>query len=324
MQLFKTESYDSADKVIPRATQLAGGIFVAYTTLTAAWAVMLAMAGMPGFDALAHAMTTIATGGYSTRTLSIAAFDSWLIEVIIIAGMIIGSLPFAHYVALTRGGWRNLLHDPQVQWFLALMALVVALITLHLTRLDYGMLEALRLASFNGISVLTGTGYGTANFAAWGGFATTILLVCMFIGGCAGSTTCGVKIFRLQVLASTIKVQIARLLRPHGVVLAYYNKRPVADSVMDAVMGFFYLYILCFVILAIFLGMTGLDFQTALSGAATAISNVGPGLGEIIGPSGHFGELPMMAKWAMCVGMLLGRLELFTVLVMLHPGFWRR
>ena len=323
MQLFKTESYDQADKVIPRATQLAGGIFVAYTALTTIWAVMLAMAGMPGFDAMAHAMTTIATGGYSTRTLSIAAFDSWLIEIIIIVGMIIGSLPFAHYVALTRGGWRNLFHDPQVRWFLSLMVIIVLFISYHLTSLNYGMLEAVRLASFNGISVLTGTGYGTANFAAWGGFATTVLLVCMFIGGCAGSTTCGVKIFRLQVLASTIKVQIARLLRPHGVVLAYYNKRPVADSVMDAVMGFFYLYILCFVILAAFLGMTGLDFQTALSGAATAISNVGY-LSEVIGPAGHFGELPMMAKWAMCVGMLLGRLELFTVLVMLHPGFWRR
>ena len=324
MQLFKTESYDSAEKVIPRATQLAGGIFVAYTTLTALWAVMLAVAGMPGFDAIAHAMTTIATGGYSTRTLSIAAFESWLIEIIIITGMIIGSLPFAHYVALTRGGWRNLINDPQVRWFLSLIIFVVIFISYHLMSLDYAPLEAFRLASFNGISVLTGTGYGTANFAAWGGFATTLLLVCMFIGGCAGSTTCGVKIFRLQVLASTIKVQISRLLRPHGVVLAYYNKRPVSDSVMDAVMGFFYLYILCFVILAGILGMTGLDFQTALSGAATAISNVGPGLGEVIGPAGHFGELPVIAKWAMCVGMLLGRLELFTVLVMLHPGFWRR
>ena len=152
--------------------------------------------------------------------------------------------------------------------------------------MNYTLFEAIRLASFNSVSVLTGTGYGTANFAAWGGFATTILLICMFIGGCAGSTTCGVKIFRLQVLASTIKVQISRLLSPHGVVIAYYNKRPVADSVMDAVMGFFYLYILCFVIY-VFLGMTGLDFQTALSGAATAISNVGPGLGEMIGPNGH-------------------------------------
>ena len=324
MQLFKTESYDSAEKVIPRATQLAGGIFFAYTSLTALWAIMLTIAGMPSFDALAHAMTTIATGGYSTRTLSIAAFDSVMIEIIIIGGMIIGSLPFAHYVALTRGGWRNLINDPQVRWFLSLMAMVVLVITYHLTSMDYGIAEALRLASFNAISVLTGTGYGTANFAAWGGSATTILLICMFIGGCAGSTTCGVKIFRLQVLASTIKVQISRLLRPHGVVLAYYNKRPVSDSVMDAVMGFFYLYILCFVMLAVFLGMTGLDFQTALSGAATAISNVGPGLGEVIGPAGHFGELPLLAKWAMCFGMLLGRLELFTVLVMLHPGFWRR
>ncbi len=324
MQLFKTESYDSADKVIPRATQLAGGIFIAYTTLTTLWAIMLAWAGMPGFDALAHAMTTIATGGYSTRTLSIGAFDSWLIEAIIIGGMIIGSLPFAHYVALTRGGWRNLLNDPQVRWFLTLLSAVVIFISFNLMRQDYSLLDAFRLASFNAVSVLTGTGYGTANFAAWGGSATTILLICMFIGGCAGSTTCGVKIFRLQVLASTIKVQVSRLLRPHGVVLAYYNKRPVADSVMDAVMGFFYLYILCFVILAVFLGMTGLDFQTALSGAATAISNVGPGLGETIGPAGHFGELPMAAKWAMCFGMLLGRLELFTVLVMLHPGFWRR
>ena len=133
-----------------------------------------------------------------------------------------------------------------------------------------------------------------------------------------------VKIFRLQVLAS-IKVQISRLLRPHGVVLAYYNKRPVSDSVMDAVMGFFYLYILSFVVLASIIGLTGVDFDTALSGAATAISNVGPGLGsDIIGPAGHFGELPNPAKWAMCVGMILGRLELFTVLVMLHPGFWRR
>jgi trk system potassium uptake protein TrkH len=146
----------------------------------------------------------------------------------------------------------------------------------------------------------------------------------MFIGGCAGSTTCGIKMFRLQVLAATIKVQLARLLRPHAVVLAYYNKRPVPENVMDAVMGFFYLYILCFVVLALLLGMFGLDFETALSGAATSISNVGPGLGNVIGPAGDFSSLPAAAKWAMCFGMLLGRLELFTVLVILNPVFWRR
>ncbi len=324
MQLFRTESYDAADKAIPRATQLAGGIFGVYTALTIFLAFILNLAGMPGFDALAHAMTTLATGGYSTRTLSVGAFDSQMIELIVISGMIIGSLPFVHYLSMTRGGWKALTTDPQVRWFMFLSVFVVCFVTYDLYRDGAGLAEALRLASFNVISIITGTGYGTADFAIWGGSATTLLLICMFIGGCGGSTTCGIKMFRLQVLAGTIKVQLARLLRPHSVVLAYYNKKPVPETVMDAVMGFFYLYILCFVVLALLLGLFGLDFETALSGAATSISNVGPGLGSVIGPSGHFGTLPTGAKWLMCFGMLLGRLELFTVLVMLTPGFWRR
>ncbi len=324
MQLFKTESFENAENVIPRARQLAGGLFIVYTALTLLWTIMLAFAGMPTFDALAHAMTTLATGGYSTKTASIGAFDSVAIEMIIIAGMIAGSLPFVHYLALTRGGWRALIKDPQVGWFMRLVIGVVILITIFLISEGMGWLTALRLASFNAISIITGTGYGTADFAAWGGFATTILLISMFIGGCAGSTTCGIKMFRLQVLMGTVRVQIARLLRPHGVVLAYYNNRPVPESVMDAVMGFFYLYIVSFVMLAMLLGLSGLDFDTALSGAATAISNVGPGLGPVIGPAGDFSSLPDISKWIMCFGMLLGRLELFTVLVILNPLFWQR
>ena len=324
MQLFKTESFENAENVIPRARQLAGGLFVVYTALTLGWAIMLGFAGMPAFDAIAHSMTTLATGGYSTRTASIGAFDSVAIEIIIIMGMIAGSLPFVHYLAITRGGWRALLKDPQVSWFIRLVLGVVFLITLFLISEDMAWPEALRLASFNAISILTGTGYGTADFASWGGFATTILLISMFIGGSAGSTTCGIKMFRLQVLMATVQVQIARLLRPHGVVLAYYNKRPVPESVMDAVMGFFYLYIVSFVMLAMLLGLSGLDFDTALSGAATAISNVGPGLGPVIGPAGDFSSLPDISKWIMCFGMLLGRLELFTVLVVLNPLFWQR
>lgn len=323
MQLFKTETYEASDNAIPRARQLAGGIFGVYASLTFIWTAMLWLAGMSGFDALIHSMTTLATGGYSSKTASIGAFDSVTIELIIIFGMIAGSLPFAHYLAITRGGWRALINDPQVRWFLVLTILVVILITVDLGRSGNSWLNSIRLASFNAVSVITGTGYGTANFALWSGFSTTMLLIMMFMGGCAGSTTCGIKMFRLQVLVSTIKVQIVRLLRPHGVVLAYYNKKPVPESVMDAVMGFFYLYILCFVFLSLFLAFTGLDFTTAFSGAATAISNVGPGLGGVIGPNGSFNPLPDMAKWAMCFGMLLGRLELFTVLVMLNPLFWR-
>ena len=324
MQLFRTESYDTADKVVPRATQLAGGIGLVYAGLTATWAIMLSVAGMSNFDAIAHSMTTIATGGYSTRTASIAAFDSVAIEWIIIFGMIVGSLPFAHYLAMVRGGWRALLQDAQVRWFLALLASVVLVLIWFLSKDGMPVAVAIRQASFNAVSIMTGTGYGSANFSAWGGFASTLLLITMFIGGCGDSTTCGIKMFRLQVLATTARVQIGRLLRPHAVILAYYNRRPVANEVMDSVMGFFYLYIICFVVLAILLGALGLDFITALSGAATSISNVGPGLGNLIGAEGNFSSVPDLAKWIMAFGMLLGRLELFTVLVMLNPGFWRR
>ena len=191
MQLFRTESFDTADKVVPRAAQLAGGIGLVYAGLTASWAIMLSFAGMSNFDAIAHAMTTIATGGYSTRTASIAAFDSVAIEWIVIAGMIVGSLPFAHYLAIVRGGWKPLLQDPQVRWFMALLASVVVVLIWYLSSDGMPVSVAIRQASFNAVSIMTGTGYGSANFSAWGGFASTLLLIAMFIGGCGGSTTAG-------------------------------------------------------------------------------------------------------------------------------------
>jgi trk system potassium uptake protein TrkH len=182
---------------------------------------------------------------------------------------------------------------------------------------------ALRYATFNVISIMTGTGYATADFGQWGGFVLTIMFLLMFIGGCAGSTTCGIKIFRFQVLYATAKVQLNRLMHPNGVFVPYYNKRPVPEAVAASVMGFFFLFITSFALLAVVLGLIGLDLVTALSGAATAIANVGPGLGDIIGPAGTFAPLPDEAKWCLSAGMLLGRLELFTVLVLLVPGFWR-
>ena len=325
MQLFKTESYETPDKVVPRAAELAGGITLVYGGLTFVWAMMLYAAGMPFFDAMTHAMTTLATGGFSTRTASIAAFDNAVVEWMIVVGMIVGSLPFAHYLAMTRGGWSRLTRDPQVRWFFALLVAIAILIIWQLIFTNgMSLTVALRLAVFNTVSMITGTGYGTADYNAWGGSAIVLLFMCMFIGGCAGSTTCGIKMFRFQVLAANARIQLAKLLSPHAVVIAYYNKKPVPETVIDAVMGFFYLYMLCFVIVAALLGLTGLDLVTALSGAATAISNVGPGLGESIGPAGNFDGLSGAAKWVLCAAMIIGRLELFTVLVMLAPGFWRR
>ncbi len=324
MQLFRMESSDKSEKALPRTAQIAAYTGVIYLGFTMLCAGLYWVAGMSGFDAVTHSMTTIATGGFSTRDASVGFFQDFWIDIIAIVFMLVGSLPFVLYVRAIRGSPRTLWQDEQVQWFFAIVILSVAAMTVYLT-LMRGMeaLTALRLASFNVISVLTGTGYATANFGAWGGFAVTLLFCLMFVGGCAGSTTCGLKIFRLQVLYSASQIQLRRLLQPHGVFIPYYNKKPIPESVLESVMAFFFLFILCWVLIAIGLGFTGLDFITAVSGAATAISNVGPALGPIIGPHGNFASLPDAAKWLLSAGMLLGRLELFTILVLLMPSFWR-
>ncbi len=323
MQLFKTESYETPDKVVPKAASFAAGISIVYITLTVLWALMLWFAGMPLFDSIAHAMTTLATGGYSTRSDSLAAFNSSSIEIIVIFGMIVGSLPFVHYLAITKKGLKNLFEDDQVKLFLTLIVFVVLIVSIYLNLNDIPFLEALRLASFNVISIITGTGFGTSDFNNWGGFPTTILLILMFIGGCAGSTTCGLRMARIQVLVANAKAQISKLIRPHAVVVSYYNQKPIPENVAESVMGFFFLYIISFAVIACLLGGLGLDLITAISGAASAIGNVGPGLGDIIGPSGTYQSIPELGKLFLCAGMILGRLEIFAILVMFSPLFWK-
>jgi len=217
------------------------------------------------------------------------------------------------------------MRDSQVRAFLVVVALGVAAMTVYLDlqRDDVGLLTALRLASFNVISVITGTGYATSDYGLWGGFALSGFFFMMFIGGCAGSTSCGVKIFRFQILYASTSTQMGRLLHPNGIFIPYYNGRPIPEQVAESVMGFFFLFAMSFALLAVALGALGLDFLTAVSGAATSIANVGPGLGDVIGPAGNFSSLPDAAKWLLSFGMLLGRLELFTVLILFVPSFWR-
>jgi len=323
MQLFKTESYETPDKVVPKAASFAAGISMVYISLTTLWALMLWIAGMPIFDSIAHAMTTIATGGYSTKSESLAAFASSSIEIIIIFGMIVGSLPFVHYLSISKNGFKNLIKDDQVKLFLTLIIFVVFIISIYLSFQNIPYVDAIRLASFNVISILTGTGFGTSDFNNWGGFPTTILLILMFVGGCAGSTTCGLRMARIQVLVANAKAQISKLIRPHAVVVSYYNQKPIPENVAESVMCFFFLYIISFAIIACLLGMLGLDLITAISGAASAIGNVGPGLGDIIGPTGSYQTIPDMGKFFLCAGMILGRLEIFAILVMFSPLFWK-
>lgn len=324
MQLFRTESSDRSEKVLPRTGQLLTYIGFIYLGGTFVCAAAYWWAGMRGFDAVAHAMTTIATGGYSTRDASIAYFNSTLIELIGVVFMLLGGMPFVLYLRAIRGNPRALWRDNQVRLFLLIITVAILAIALALYVDGMGVGRALRLASFNVVSVMTGTGYATADFGAWGPFASIGFFFLMFVGGCAGSTTCGIKIFRFQVLYASAVTQVRRLLQPHGVFIAYYNRKPIPEDVSASVMAFFFMYVLCFAAITLGLGLIGLDFLTATSGAATAISNVGPGLGATIGPAGTFASLPDEAKWLLSAGMLLGRLELFTVIVLLLPSFWRR
>ncbi len=323
MQMFRVEAFET-DKVMPRAAQIATGISVVYACLTGIAAIILWSLGMTGFEALTHAMTSIATGGFSTSDASVGHFDSAAIDWSMSLFMVLGSVPFVLYLRMLRGDLLSLFRDSQVRWLLAILAASILLVAYWLWARDImNVPDALRYSAFNVISLMTGSGFSTADFGQWGGFVMAHLFVLMFIGGCAGSTTCGIKIFRCQVLYATANAQVRRLIQPHGVFFAYYNKKPIPDTVAESVMSFFFLFVIIFGLLAMGLGLTGLDFVTAVSGAATAIANVGPGLGDVIGPSGTFAPLPDDAKLLLCAGMLLGRLELFTVLILMAPAFWR-
>ncbi|PHZ85950.1 potassium transporter TrkH [Paremcibacter congregatus] len=324
MQLFKIGAFDTAEKVLPRAAQLGVAISLLYVGLTIICAAALWMAGMTVFEAVCHAFTTIATGGYSTSDGSIGHFDSALIDYIIVLFMIIGSMPFILYLKMVQGHSFVLWQDSQVRWFLSLLVLLIAIMTLwRWSDGNQNMIEVLRYTVFNVVSILTGTGFATTDYTAWGSMAVVFFFFIMFIGGCAGSTSCGIKIFRFQVMVTMVVAHLRKILRPNGIFLPRYNDRPISTDVMGSVISYLFLFLVCFLILALGLSLTGLDFITAISGAGTAMANVGPALGPTIGPTGTFQTLPDTAKWFLTMGMLLGRLELFAVLILFSPQFWR-
>ncbi len=324
MALFRTESSDQSEKVLPRAAQMSTVIGLIYLTLSVAAAVAYWLAGMTFFEAMCHAMTTISTAGFSTADASIGHFASPAIEWIATVFMVIGGLPFVLYFQLVRGNGELLWRDSQTRAFLVLIVIAVGVMAGWLWLANDTALEiAVRHAAFNTVSVITGTGYASTDYNSWGGFAVTLLLFVMVVGGCTGSTTGGIKMFRFQVISAIVPVQIRRLLLPHGIFVPHYNRKPIPDAAADSVMSFFFLFALIFVAVAVALAGFGLDFMTSVSGALTALANVGPGLGDVIGPAGNFASLPDGAKWLLSAAMLLGRLELFTVLVLFTPRFWR-
>ena len=322
MQLFKISSNDSSEKILPKSKEIALRLIYIYSALTAVCAISYWVFGMGKFDSLTHSMTTIATGGFSNYNQSIGYFNSIYIEISSMIFIILGSIPFIAYIKFLNGNKKIFTNDTQIKSFLKIIILSVIILSFYLV-LTNNENYSFRSIFFNTISILTGTGYVNAEFDSWGSFPITIFLTLMFIGGCAGSTTCGVKIFRIQILYLFILNQLKKIIYPKGVFLIKYDQNSVDEKFVASIISFIFFYFVIFFILAALLSLTGLDFITALSGAATSISNVGPGLGPIIGPNGDFSSLPDISKWVLSVGMILGRLELFAILVLFLPSFWK-
>lgn len=322
MQLFRTESSDRSEKVMPRVREIATAIGLVYLVLTMTCGVLYWLAGMTPFEALVHGLTTLSTGGFSTSDSSMGHFGpaaQWIGT----AFMLAGGIPFVFYVRLLRGE-RDSLRNTQVQAYLGMLLVISLGLALWLVLSGrYGLEEAARQAAFNVVSVVTTTGYATTDYSLWGNVAIGIFFGLTFVGGCTGSTAGGIKIFRFEVVFRVLRSYLRQLIYPKGVFRRMYAGRLLPEDVIASIVVFFAFFFASYSTLTILLMALDLDFLTSASAAVTALANVGPGLGPTIGPAGNFATVPDAAKWLLAFGMLLGRLELFTVLVLFVPQFWR-
>ena len=324
MQLFHLEGDDPYEKFLPKISSVISKIFIIYVSLTFILFGLYFVNGMSIFDAITHSFTTISTGGFSTHNNSFAFFDNQSILIIAIIFMILGSLPF---LVIAQTSFKNLFatfKDHQVRIFLIILLLSIFIIYFFAQKyLEGNSFSKIITISFNTISIISGTGYVSTNFENWGNYASVLFLILMFIGGCAGSTTGGLKVFRFQILFKYISLHLKRMLKPHAVIATHFNGKKVNESTYESVMSFFFIYIFTFAMSALLLSFSGMDFLTCFSAAASAISNVGPGLGSVIGPEGNYSSLTDYSKIILVFTMFLGRLEMLTILILFLPSFWK-
>ncbi|MGE0844995.1 MAG: TrkH family potassium uptake protein [Flavobacteriaceae bacterium] len=324
MQLLRAESSDKSDKILPRVNAIANAVVVIYVSLTALCMACYWIAGMTVVEAGLHAMTTLATGGYSTRDSSIGGFHSASIEWIAVVFMFAASLPFLVYMRVVRGGFRPLIEDPQIRLFAILsLGFVAVQFVYRVVTQGTGAHEAIRHAFFNTATILSTCGFAAVDYTDWGPFHDAIIFLMMFLGGCAGSSAGGLKSLRIGILLGVLRQHIARIIRPHGIFVVRFGSERVSDDVSASVSGFLFMFVAVFAFISLVLNMSGMDAITALSTSATALANVGPGLGAQVGPAGNFAGLSDFQKWVASAAMLLGRLELLTVLVIFIPRYWR-
>jgi trk system potassium uptake protein TrkH len=322
MQLFRMESSDKTDKVKARISQVTIGIFRVYTFFTLLLIIAFAMSGMTPLESVCHAMSSLSTGGFSTSDQSLGHFND-AAQWVCVLGMVAGGITFTQFITPWKRGRWSILEDSQTRWYLAMIVAFSLLMTFwNWAMRDVNAYDAFRQSVFNVTSVITTSGFHSSNYDAWGGFAQVAFFAMMFIGGCTGSTAGGIKLFRYEVLFAVTGVQIRRLLHPNGIFVIDFNQLQLSDAVVRSVLGFMMLYFFSFTLLSLALTVVGLDVTSALSGAASAMANVGPGLGHLIGPGSNYSELPDEAKCLLTFGMLAGRLELATVLILFSKTFW--
>ena len=326
MQLFRTESSDRYDKMLPQAATLAGAIGRVYLVLTVLCIIAYMIAGMPPFDAINHGMTTVATAGYSTHDASFGYFaDQPAIEWVAIVFMLVGSIGFTHYIVMMRGRFSRLTSDPQVRMlFGTVLVAPILLVIAQEISVDVPLTTAIREALFNAVSVISTTGYVSADYSQWSPMAVGVFFLLYFAGGCTGSTAGSVKMFRWYILAITMNRLLMFMVSPKRVMALSYRGRPVEVDTQVSVLLFFFAFVLTILMLTLILSIEGYDLLTCLSAASAAVSNVGPGLGSIVGPAGNFAPLSGVSKLSLSIGMMLGRLEIFTVLVLFTAAYWRR
>ncbi|MFL1407137.1 TrkH family potassium uptake protein [Marinobacter sp. M1N3S26] len=324
MRLFATESSEWTEKAVPRTGRLAKGLVFSYLMLTLACALVYWVLGMDFFNAVNHALTTVSTGGYSTSDSSMGQYDQLSILFASSIFMMLGAVPFFLFVRLLNGHAQPLFRDQQVRFFLKVLVGVALVITLYRVYNENAFpVDAFVHALFNVTSVVTTTGYASQDYSLWGPFVVVIFFFLTFVGGCSGSTSGGMKMFRFQLSMLLLREQVIRLLHPNAVIARHYNGRLISNEIVSSSVAFSFIFLATLAVVAAILALLGLDLVTSLTGAATALANVGPGLGTVIGPSGNFQTLPDAAKWVLMAAMLLGRLELLSVFVMFSPHFWR-
>lgn len=323
MQLFKSESSDQSEKIMPKTNDVVWSIIYVYVLLTAACFVTYYFLGMPRFDALVHALTTMPTAGFSSHDASFGHYSSGALHMAAALFMFLAGIPFILYVKYTFKGKFDFFKDSQVWTYCFITGTVIVILSLYLWgNGTYPLLTSIQYSTFNVISIITTTGYATADYNLWGSFPVTLFFFLTYVGGCAGSTAGGIKMLRINIAIQALMRHLKMLIYPSGMFTATYQGKPLTNDIVHAVMGFLFVFILANALLSIALALSGLDLVTATTAAATALANVGPGLGPIVGPAGNFASLSDLSKWLLCFGMLLGRLEIMTILVLFVPSFW--